>query len=89
MRSFQKNTTFLRSFQKNTTFSCSFVFFIKRTLRSLHSFMFFIKECCVGRMNVLLWVLPSLSVNASMDACLNVILIYLTRCCNREMGVRK
>ena len=37
----------LRSFQKNTLFSHSFVFFIKRMLRSLRSFTFFIKECCV------------------------------------------
>ena len=47
----------IRSFQKNATFSRSFAFFskeqsvlalfcvlIKRMLRSLHSFMFFIKE---------------------------------------------
>ena len=48
--SFQKNATFSRSFvffSKDKTFSHSFAFFIIRTLRSLHSFTFFIKECGV------------------------------------------
>ena len=35
------------SFQKNATFSHSFAFFLKRMLRSLRSFKFFIKERCV------------------------------------------
>ena len=34
----------LRSFQKNEMFLHSFAFFIKRTLRSLHFYTFFIKE---------------------------------------------
>ena len=44
LHSFQKNTTFLRSFLKNATFPRYFAFFIKRTLRSLCSFTFFMKE---------------------------------------------
>ena len=40
----QHSCVLLRSFQKNATFSRSFAFFIKRTLRSLRSFTFFIKE---------------------------------------------
>ena len=43
----QRSCILLRSFQKNAAFSRSFAFFIKRTPRSLHSFMFFIKERCV------------------------------------------
>ena len=43
----QRSRVLLRSFQKNETFTRSFTFFIKRTLRSLRSFMFFIKESCV------------------------------------------
>ena len=48
--SFQKNATFLRSFaffSKVKTLSYSFAFFIKRTLHSLRSFTFFIKERCI------------------------------------------
>ena len=44
LHSFQKNATFLRSFLKNATFPRYFAFFIKRTLRSLCSFTFFMKE---------------------------------------------
>ena len=43
----QRSRVLLRSFQKNEKFSRSVAFFIKRTLRSLRSFMFFIKERCI------------------------------------------
>ena len=40
----QRSCVLLRTLEKNAMFSRSFAFFIKRTLRSLHSFTFFIKE---------------------------------------------
>ena len=43
----QCSCVLLSYFQKNATFSCSFAFFIKRMMRSLHSFTFFRKESCV------------------------------------------